>query len=299
MKYHEIKERDTMHILNGALTANAASLGLNWIYNIPYLEKLAQKEDILFMPVDPAKFKRAGKAFNGYPNAEVGDFSLQGRILKWLYESLENKEDFSEEDYKALLIDHLKPGGPYEGWAESYAKKLVFNHLIDDLKLDHAPLPLNDDQLVGFVPYLALKALGRNKDQAFEYAKVLTSNEDYSALYHFFDSLFENAQKGSLKEAIDQAIPSLPRHYQTILETIKDTPDIKQFIKDNELNTACSITHAVPIIVHILYFADAFENAVHLNTKLGGASSDRGLMLGAVLAAYYDVPARFTNKTNL
>ncbi|MGM0436470.1 MAG: ADP-ribosylglycohydrolase family protein [Bacillota bacterium] len=288
-----------MHIYKGALTANAASLGLNWIYNIPYLEKLADKEDILFIPIDPAKYKRAGKAFNGYPNAEVGDVSLQGRILKWFYETLEDNPDFTPEDYRQLLIDHLKPGGPYEGWVESYGKKLVFNHLISDLKLEVDPIDFDDDQLVGFVPYLALKTFGEGTDKAFEFAKVLTSNEDYIALYGFFDQILGKAKDHSLKEAIEHAINHAPDSYHKILRNAMETKDLKHFLRDNNLNTACAIDHAIPLIVHILYHTESFEEAVHENTKIGGASSDRGLLLGAVLAEAYGVPEKLLNKTNL
>lgn len=288
-----------MHILKGALTASAASLGLNWIYNIPYLEKLADKETILFIPIDPAKFKRAGKAVNGYPNAEVGDVSLQGKILKWFYESLKDTKEFTAEDYRQLLIEHLKPGGPYEGWVESYGKKLVFNHLISELKLDHDPLTLNDDQLVGFVPYLALKTFGEDTGKAFDYAKVLTSNEDYVTLYGFFDKILEKTGEHSLKEAIEQSINHAPNSFRKVLTNATQTKDIKHFMKDNDLNTACSINHAVPLIVHILYHTESFEDAIHLNTKIGGASSDRGLLLGAVLAEAYGVPEKFLKKTNI
>jgi|AntRauTorcE11898_2_1112593.scaffolds.fasta_scaffold00018_45 hypothetical protein len=287
-----------MHILKGALSSNAASLGLNWIYNMPYLEKLAHKEPIMFIPIDPAKFKRAGKAVNGYPGAKVGDFSLQGNILKWLYDSLKKTPDFTPEAYKTLLIDYLKPGGPYKGWVESYGRKLIYNALISDLEVDAPSLTLNDGQLVGFVPYIAMKTLKKDPSQAWIFASVLTSNESFKKLFTFFDIIFDSLNAKSLQKAIEKAIEDAPESYKQVFQKAVNTKDIKIFIKDNDLNTACSITHAVPLIVHILYNTKSFEDAVHLNTKIGGASSDRGLLLGAVLSEAYGVPDAFIQKTN-
>jgi hypothetical protein len=50
-------------MFQGALVANAAAMGFNWVYNMPYLERLAAEQSLVFQPVDPAKYKRAGKAW--------------------------------------------------------------------------------------------------------------------------------------------------------------------------------------------------------------------------------------------
>ncbi len=288
-----------MHILQGALSSNAASLGLNWIYNMPYLEKLADKEAILFIPIDPSKYKRARKAYLAYPEASVGDFTLQGHILNWFYERLKEDDTFKAEDYKAMLVDHLKPGGSYIGWVESYGKKLIYNTLVEDLKLNADPLTLNDDQLVGFAPYIALKSLGKDTKRAWDYVSVLTSNEDYIGLFKFFDHLMEALNNHPLQTSIEHSIDHAPDSLREVLYNAVNTKDIKTFLKDNNLNTACSIYHGIPLVVHILYHTNGFEDAVHMNTKIGGASSDRGLMLGAVLAEAYGVPDTFIEKTNL
>jgi ADP-ribosylglycohydrolase len=70
---------------------------------------------------------------------------------------------------------------------------------------------------------------------------------------------------------------------------MKDTP---LFIKDYA-GTACSIYHALPVIIHIMYHTQSFEEAIRKNTAIGGASSDRGMLLGALLSFYYDIPETF------
>ena len=285
-------------LLKGALVANAASLGVNWIYNMPYLEKLSQKEDLVFQGVDPSKYKRAGKAFMAYPTAKVGDVSVQGEIAKWLLSALKEHPGFTPEDYTALLLKKFKPGGNYTGWVESYGKKLVWNQLNEQLKTEQKPLLIDDDQLVGFIPYLVMKALNQSNDKAWAFASTLTSNDDYRTFYKVFDHLLNTLETRSLNEALKTSIEHAPSSYKEPLEKALNYDDTKAFIKDHA-GTACSIKHAIPLIYHILAHTETFEDAVRMNTKIGGASSDRGMLIGAFMAKADSIPDAWLDKTNL
>ena len=124
--------------LKGAFVANAASMGFNWIYNMTYLEKLSQSQSLVFQPVDPQKYKRAGKSYLGYPNAQIGDISVQGEIAKWLYSALSSNPSLDIEAYEQLLYEMIRPGGSYHGYIESYGKKFVYNKLVEQLKIGRA-----------------------------------------------------------------------------------------------------------------------------------------------------------------
>ncbi|MFP4078714.1 MAG: ADP-ribosylglycohydrolase family protein [Bacillota bacterium] len=284
-------------LLKGALVANAASLGLNWIYNMPYLEKLSQKEDLVFQKPDPGKYKRAGKAFYAYPEAEAGDVSVQGEIAKWLLASLKENPGFTPEDYTALLLDKFKPGGGYTGWVESYGKKLVLNNLNEQLKTGAKALGINDDQLVGFVPYLVMKTIGQSNKRAWAFASTLTDIKDYRAFYTAFDTVFENLKGMPIKKALKASIENAPEDYQEALEKAFEYEDTKAFIKAYA-GTACSIGHAIPLIYHILAHTDSFEEAVRMNTKIGGASSDRGMLIGAFMAKASVIPEDWERMTH-
>ncbi len=280
-------------LMESALSANAASLGLNWIYNIPYLEKLAQKEPLFFQPIDPAKYKRARKAVNAYPKAQVGDVSLQGRILIWLDEHLRNGGDFTPEAYKKLVYAHIKPGGPYEGWVESYGKKLIYNHLGESLKSTNEPLAMDDDELIGFIPYIVAKIHGKTNDEAYELAKVFTHNEDYRAFYDVFDVLIDPADH-SKADALKRALEISPKHYGFKLAQAINSQSPKDMLKLVE--PSCAIHYAIPLIFTVLHHASSFEEACEINTRLGGASSDRGTLLGALMHAFDASPEAFNNK---
>ncbi len=275
-------------LIQGALVANAASLGLNWVYNIPYLKKLKDKQDITFIPIDPAKYKRARKAVMAYPHAKVGDVSLQGHILTWVYDALSADSHLDKNAIETMIYDQIKPGGDYQGWVESYGKKLIVNRLNEELETKAEPLTLNDSQLVGFSFYLAAKALDLSNDQAYGYAKIFTEREEYRQWYDVFDQLIADVKTMSVKEALQKSLDSVPNQYRFKCAQAVHAKKFEDILK--VVNTACDIEHAIPIIYNVLALSDDFKSAVELNTVIGGASSDRGLMLGAILASAYDIP---------
>lgn len=281
-------------LLKGALTANAASMGLNWIYNIIYLEKLKKTEPITFIKPDPAKYKRARKAYYAYPFADIGDVSVQGEIAKWLYAALKENPDFTQEDYKNLILEQIKPGGAYQGWVESYGKKLLFNQMIEDFELDIPKLTIDDDQLVGFVPYLVTKSLGLENALANQLAKLLTLSDDYLVFYGVFDKIMEAIKTKSLKEALTASLPEVPKHFGfklTMAINVETKQDILEIV-----NTSCSIGYAIPLTYYILSHTNSYEEAVTLNTEFGGASCDRGMLIGAIYSQISEIPEDWLAK---
>lgn len=281
-------------LLKGALTANAASMGLNWIYNIVYLEKLKKTEPITFIKPDPAKYKRARKAYFAYPFADIGDVSMQGEIAKWLYTALKDNPELTQEDYKNLIIENIKPGGAYRGWVESYGKKLLFNQMIEEFELDTPKLTIDDDQLVGFVPYIVTKSLGLSNALANQLAKLFSLSDDYYTFYGVFDQIIEDIKTMPLKEALTKSLASVPKHFGfklTMAVNVETKQDILEIV-----NTSCSIGYAIPLTYYILSHTNSYEEAVTLNTEFGGASCDRGLLIGAIYSQISDIPEDWLAK---
>jgi hypothetical protein len=282
--------------LTGALVANAASMGFNWVYNMPYLEKLASVQSLVFQPIDPAKYKRAGKAYLAYPQAVVGDVSLQGEIAKWLFAAFKDNPDVSRDQYKAMIYDQIQPGGTYVGWVESYGKKLVINELSQFINAGLPVLTQDDDQLVGFIPYLVAKELGRPNDQAWDLAQLFTNRTIYKEYYDFFDRLFDFLKSKPLREALEAVLPFSPISVREALTQALTMTDTLLFIT-RHAGTACHIPQAIPLIIHLLYHSSSYEEAVRWNVKIGGASADRGMLLGAIASQGSPIPQEWIAKT--
>ncbi len=275
--------------LEGALVANAAAMGFNWVYNMPYLERLAKTEHLVFQKADPSKYQRARKAVFAYPFAEIGDVSFQGEIAKWLYHALKENPDLTQEAYQQLIYEKIKPGGEYRGWVESFGKKLIFNQMIRDFELEQEPLRINDDQLVGFIPYLVTKELGLANHKAWELAQAFTDLEEYPAFFEVFDQIFEDVKTMPLKDALQKSIAVAPKQYGFKLTMALTMDDVKSFILQL-VNTSCPVKYAIPLTYAILAHTTSYQEAVELNTQIGGASADRAMLIGAIYSQVSDIP---------
>lgn len=283
------------HLIFSSLLSNASCLGVHWIYNHTYLENLSKEKSLLFMKQNQDLYEKAKPSYYVYPNHEVGQITVQGEILRWLYESLKENHRFSRNDYESLIMDKFRPGGSYHGYVETYSKKMIIKNLASDLDMPIAEIKTNDTHLVGFMPYLATKALDLPIEKAWDLAQLFTDNEHYLTYYLYFDVLFEFLNDHSLKHSIELALNFAPDLYKEKLEHAISIKDTHMFIKLHA-GRACSIDQAIPVIVHILYHTDGFADALELNAKIGGASADRGLIIGAILNEVYPIPDDWIKK---
>ncbi|MFH5881313.1 MAG: hypothetical protein ACNA7U_04920 [Candidatus Izemoplasmataceae bacterium] len=282
------------YILPG-LIANAATLGIHWIYDHGYLETLASKQSILFLVQNQTHYQNAETAYYSYPSHELGDVTVQGDILKWLYQAMKNNKDFSQLDYSKLLYQQFKPGGTYQGYVESYAKKHVLEILAKSLEIDYPKQQVSDDHLVGFMPYLVCKELGLDSKKAWELTQVYSQDETYYEYFKMFDLLFEQLPEKGLKEAIESVIQLGPKMAETELSKALEIKDPNMFI-ENYSGRACAIKFSIPLIIHILYHTNSYEEAVRYNALLGGAIADRNTMIGAIFAQVSTIPQSWKDK---
>jgi hypothetical protein len=278
-------------ILKAALIGNAAALGLNWIYDMPYLKRLNEKQDILFLKADQTLYDQAKKAYFAYPHSEIGDVSFQGNIAIWLYQSLKKNFFLPADAYEDLIYEKIKLGSTYNGYIESFGRKMIEDRKTMASDKDFIAHFENDDQLIGFIPWIVFREIKRPTMSALKFTRVFSTDTTYDLFFDVFNT-FTSRGGTNVKDALEKLVESLPESirlpYSKALE-MKDTP---LFIKDYA-GTACSIYHALPVIIHIMYHTQSFEEAIRKNTAIGGASSDRGMLLGALLSFYYDIPETF------
>lgn len=268
-----------------ALIANKASLGFHWVYDSEFLDKLSKRENLLFRKQDKKIYDKAKPSYYVYPNHE---YSVQAMILNWLYKALLKNSALSKDDYENLLYNHLRPGGSYVGYVESYAKKMILKRLGHELKTHVFDTELIDDHLVGFMPYLACREIGMSSKKAWELAQAFTTLDDYPKYYQMFDYIFDHIKTKAFINVLKDAIDLAPKSHQESLIKAIEMDNTKEFISKHA-GIACQISQSIPLIIHILSHVNSFEDMLHLNTKIGGASSDRGLLLGAILSQVYKI----------
>jgi hypothetical protein len=283
------------NLIEYALYANAATLGIHWIYNQEFLLEESKKASLFFRRQDPSFFAQAGKAYYAYPLSQVGDVTGQGVILAYLYRLMKHNPEASQTEYKQLLLNHFLPGGDYIGYVETYMHKLIFNHTIDYLKLSSPPTLMDDDHLIGFVPYLVVKQLGLPTSKAWELAQLFTNKQEYLDCFYMFDYIFDHLNDGLLENVLKEAIKLGPKRYQIQLSKALQMTDTAAFVKDYA-GTACAINMSVPIIIHLLNKSRSFDEMLLNNALISGAISERGMMLAALLGQIYPPEPNFLNK---
>lgn len=275
-------------ILQFALTGNTSAMAFNWIYNPAYLTALSKKQSLLFQPVLKEHYEKSEKSYFAYPHATVGSVSYQGEILKWLIGALKDNPDLSAEDYLNIVFEQSKPGGDYQGFVETYTRSLIINRLAKMQRLELEPVEINDDNLVGFIPYIAVKTLGLPPKKAIELTRAFSTLEDYETFFYIFDEILEGLENKSFKDVIKDAVSKVPSSLKDRFDKAL-TESTDAFIK-NTVNTACHYPDAVPLLFHILYHTDSFEAALDLNASLGGASCDRGTLIGFFYSVNGTIP---------
>jgi hypothetical protein len=277
------------HYVTHALLGNAATLGIHWIYNPEFLADLAKKQSILFLKQDPKVFAAAQPSYYAYPRTNVGDVTSQGMFLFWLTKALQANPNLSQQDYQNLIIDQIKPGGDYQGYIETYGHKLIMNYLNEKLGLTLPLVSIDDDHLIGFIPYIATKQLGLSTNKAWELAQLFTQKEEYPACYQMFDAIIDQLPTQSMKQAIVKAIAFAPKRYAVQMKKAIELTDTKAFVKDYA-GTACAINQSVPIIIHLLYHSQSLADAWLRNALISGAIAERAMLL-TMLMGIIDPPS--------
>ena len=278
-----------------ALYANASTLGIHWIYNQPFLKQLSEKQSLFFMKQTKALYDAATPSYFAYPHANIGDVSIQGMALAWLYRALKSNPHFTVDDYRSLLLSQTLPGGTYVGYVESYLRQLIVNHEIESMKLPFTPLVLNDDHLIGFVPYLACKQLGLPTSKAIELTSLFTQKDEYWDLFKMFDFIFERIGSTPIQSLLKEAIILGPKRYQIQLSKALSMDDTFAFVKDYA-GTACAINQSIPIMIHLLNKVTSFEDMLLQNALISGSISERGMLLAALVGQLYPVKDTIENK---
>ncbi|MFZ9138904.1 MAG: ADP-ribosylglycohydrolase family protein [Bacilli bacterium] len=271
-----------------ALLGNAANLGIHWIYNAAYLSNLSKTEDLFFRKQDKKIYDEAHPSYYAYPEAEVGDVTSQGMFLFWLTEALKNNPNLSREAYGDLIYQHIKPGGDYTGYIETYGHKMIMNTLNQKMKLGMPTILMDDDHLIGFVPYIATKQLGLSNQRAWDLAQLFTNKEEYPACYEMFDAIMEGLKHQSMQQAVQNAIQKAPRRFAVQMKKAIEMTDTAAFVKDYA-GTACAINQSVPIIIHLLYHSKDLMDAWLRNALISGAIAERAMLLTMILGIQHPI----------
>ncbi|GEM_PF-1963153 len=291
-------------IVKAALLGSASALGLNWIYNRRVLNKHREEgHPMIFEAIDHELYKRAKKAFDVYPDHQIGDLDFMGEVLYLFYMFLEYEEDHSLVRWREIFYEYFREDHEYNGYLESYGKEFLkrykeeSDHTLDDvLHTDFV-----DKQLIGplfiFATYESEHSINKVAD-ALNYVKTLTAYSGANELNQMFNTLLELLDKGVDKQdALREVISIAPEEYREALEISLTDISLDKLIM-NHAGVACNLDQTLPVIFHIVSHHDDWADALVTNAAIGGASSARGIYVSALMSRIVAIPEEYLDKLN-
>ena len=290
-------------MIKAALLGSSSSLGLNWIYDKKLLSDYAEKNNVLFIPIDHNLYKEAKTGFDVYPNSIVGDLDFMGEIINLFNNFLNNNIDISPKNWRTVVYNYINEEGPYNAYIEKYGKVLVSkyeNELINNLE-PQIHTDYEDNQLIGLAIFTAIYDNDKFKNKfnnSLYYAKVFTSYLPIENFTELLFNLFNDLKDGVEKEkALQNNIKFAPVEFQEKLKHSLHKVDSYFFIK-NFSGVACELDQSFPLIYHLVASSDTWEDALTKNAILGGASSARGIIISAIFNIIDIIPINYQDKLN-
>lgn len=275
----------------GAITADAATLGLHWLYDSNRLKALAAEGSLAFR--EPTAANYAGvPGYFAHAGKRAGENSFYGEACRLVLAHLARHGRFDRLTYQKEWLACFGPGGTYVGYADHPTRRLVIRLLACAAPEDYPAVSgSDDDQLPALTPIPALVACHRGSrseliDTVLQAVAVThdhpLAREAATAAVYVLADLLDGVP---LPEALASAATFSGTTLQPLLTEALAMPHLDVVAAGERFGMACSLYRGIPLIFHIARHATNYTTAIEANILAGGDSCGRSLLLGALMAA--------------
>ncbi|MFK7993272.1 MAG: ADP-ribosylglycohydrolase family protein [Granulosicoccus sp.] len=278
-----------MDALRGVLVADAASMGLHWLYDHEQIAAVESTGSLLFRQPDANIFK-GRKAYFAHAGRYAGQLSHYGESA-WLMNTVCADGSYDSSVHRQVFFDTFGPCGSFVGYADRPTKALVARIITEADDLED-PTGMIDDQMPGLCPVAAIFACGLPRDDTARAVGVISVHQDVldSALL-LHDCLGCIADGMPLKAALKQTATSGSSTIHKLVQEALSIQEYQPLEVAMQFGLACHVPQGMPIVWHILNHVEDFESAVRDNIRCGGDSCGRAMSLGAIAGLAFDIPA--------
>lgn len=270
--------------LLGALVADAAALGLHWLYDPGRIAALAGP--LAFRTPDAADFEGVRGVFV-HGGKRAGELSHYGAALRTAMQAVGaagGAVDLAEA--QARFAAAFGAGGWWAGYIDKPTRGTLANLAAG--RLD--PSGVEDDQIPGFarLPALVCRPGGAADAVQLAAAVAMTSTGAEARDWALAGARMLAAALigASPAEAVAAGETGAPEAVaQGLARARAAKPDAVAFA--GEVGRACPMSMSVPVAAHILLHARSFAEAVEMNIRAGGDSCGRAILIGAVEGAIH------------
>lgn len=220
---------------------------------------------------------------------QAGENTLNLKLCTLLVQTIKEGRDFDPSAYLRAYIRFMTtPGSHSDTYVEEYHRNYFTNYAAGKPPGDCGTIEKHISGIIGMVPvacfYADRPTMAHQK--AHEYLRLTHLGPRMAAAGDFLiDTLLPVLNGLSLRDALleqirRQANPLLRFPLEKWLGLPDDT------VIGRYLSPACYVEDAIPAVAYLaLKYHDAFEEALVVNTNLGGDNAGRGAVLGALLGA--------------
>ena len=276
------------HALIGAYIADAATLGVHWLYDPA---RIADLGEALWREPDAADFDGAKGVFVHH-GKRSGDLSQYGTQMRVMIRALTGAS-FDAQTYAQTFAQAFGPGGWWQGYTDKATKGTLAN-----IAADTTPTGANDDQIPALSGLPALLAVGADAETCAQAVACISHHATTAAhapaaaealrLVMAGDRI-EDALAGGVEAAGESARAALAAALASDADPVAYAGDVGR---------ACPLPQTLPVAFRIAATARTYREAVEINARVGGDNCGRAIFLGALFGAGDPPPPLWAARLN-
>lgn len=284
---------ERQHALLGALVADAAGMGLHWLYDQEQIKLVEATGSLLFRQPEAAVFadKRGYFAHAARRSGQLSHYGESARIAGVV------GSNYTTSEHQAAFMASFGPCGSYHGYADRPTKQLIARMLIDGEELAE-PSGMDDDQMPGLCAVPGLFSAAASDALTLDAVRVISTNSDViqsaQALHTVLTQLISGVE---LKAALTSAAESVDGELGELMRDALTMSTYEPLEAAQKFGLACYVKHAMPLNWYLLNHADNFESTVLDNIRCGGDNCGRSMALGSIAGVAFGVSEELLLQT--
>ncbi len=274
--------------ITGTLVADAAALGLHWMYDQTVIQAVETTGDILFREPDGNVFE-GRKGYFAQGGRHAGELSHYGESAR-LVAQLAIDKAYDAKAHQHVFSAVFGPCGSFHGYAD-HATKALISRIIQDGDELPAESGTTDNQMPALAVVAGLFAEGHDLASVMVAARVISVHEDTLAgAQVLFNCLEQLSQGASLSDALKDSVSTIDHPLSKLLQEALAMDPYQPRQAASHFGLACPIMQSMPVVWHLLKHGEDFESVVRDNIRCGGDNCGRALAAGAIAGYAFGVP---------
>ena len=279
-------------VVLGALVADAAAMGLHWLYDPDRIASIAEEREPMFLAAEQRHFDDT-KGYFAHAGKHAGELSQYGATLALALRSLvatAGKVDIA--DYQRRYLAFFGPGGEWKGYIDRPTRGTLA-HLGTAIDEDTPAVSgIDDDQMPAFSTVPAVVAAGPEKPSleadVVRMVRVTNDNPLASETALIMARVTRAVLGGEdLERTLAREAEAAGDILQPLLREALAAHDRSSVDIAGHFGRACHVQQGLPVVFHIAARAESYEGAIRTNVLAGGDSCGRAMALGAILGARF------------